>query len=307
MLYKENELPGPNKDLIFQYVARQLVTQGRHSSAARVPYRAIRASMKVVEAKAEKFISIIRAKNFGLLFQPVINISTLDILYFESLARFKKRESPADIIVFAEETGVVGHLDLAVCSAVVKKLRHMRYYGGRFPISVNISGRSIESDEFVEMYTTILKNNTDISDDLFLEVTETFKIADLERANNIIQRIQALGFKVCLDDFGSGAASFQYLRELSVDTVKIDGAYIRKLGQSPRDDAMLRCVVGTCRDLGVEIIAEHVETKRQSQLLAELGISFAQGWYYGAPAPDLTWPVPSDGKPESLAYASTGL
>jgi EAL domain-containing protein (putative c-di-GMP-specific phosphodiesterase class I) len=285
-----DRLPAINQTRVVQYAAQQLPAHAGRSGWSSAPIGDIECLMKKTMVRARRFIDDIEEGRFKILYQPVVGIKSNRVEYFESLTRFRDGESPLDMIQFAEQVGIIEYLDLAVCREVIGKIEHLLECGEAQAIGVNLSGRSMENEMFVERLISLLRRKLAVSRFLLIEITETFGISDLIRANAIIQCIRAMGFRVCLDDFGSGAASFQYLRDLSVDAVKIDGAYIRKLGHSARDDAMLRGVVGTCLDIGVGIIGEHVETRQQSQRLAGLGVHFGQGWYYGAPTVDLDWP-----------------
>jgi len=126
---------------------------------------------------------------------------------------------------------------------------------------------------------------------LMFEVTESSAIDDLRLAQRHIATLQGLGLKVCLDDFGSGASSFAYLQQLSIDVVKIDGSYVRELASSGRDGAMIRHLVGLCHELGVEVVAEMVETQAIEDVLRKSGVDYAQGWLYGQPASEPTFPT----------------
>ena len=101
--------------------------------------------------------------------------------------------------------------------------------------------------------------------------------------NEYLQALRKRKHEVCLDDFGAGAASFQYLNALDIDCVKIDGKYIRDALNSSRDEAMVRNLVRMCKDLGVSTVAEMVETEEQCQYLTKIGVDKAQGWLFGKP------------------------
>ena len=104
--------------------------------------------------------------------------------------------------------------------------------------------------------------------------------------NVVIQRLRTTGHAVCLDDFGAGAAAFQYLRALEVDVVKIDGMYVREALQSQTGKPFLKAMAGLCRDLGVGVVAEMVEDKSVVSFLLECGIQFGQGILFGEPSLD---------------------
>jgi EAL domain-containing protein (putative c-di-GMP-specific phosphodiesterase class I) len=118
-----------------------------------------------------------------------------------------------------------------------------------------------------------------------VEITETAGLRDLERANRIVQQLRGDGQRVCLDDFGAGAAAFHYLRALTVDYVKLDGQYTRRLLTHDRDASILRTMAELCRKLGVSTVAEMVETEEEAAELARLGADHGQGWLFGRPLP----------------------
>ncbi len=155
--------------------------------------------------------------------------------------------------------------------------------GGAPGIAVNVSGRSLSEPEFVRDLLKILEENQQVSPFLSLEITESARILDLKAIGDVVQQIRALGFKVYLDDFGAGAAGFQYLKNLRVDAVKIDGAYIKDAIESREDRAFLRSMVMLCKELGIETVGEWIETKEHADLLQDIGVDYGQGYYYGKP------------------------
>jgi EAL domain-containing protein (putative c-di-GMP-specific phosphodiesterase class I) len=118
-----------------------------------------------------------------------------------------------------------------------------------------------------------------------LEVTESHRLSDLPAANAQIQRLRAAGHVVCLDDFGAGSASLDYLRELEADIVKFDGCFVRSLDTRPRDVTLLRRLSELCAELGVVTVAEMIETEEVAQRVAGLGVKLGQGWLFGRPGP----------------------
>ena len=129
----------------------------------------------------------------------------------------------------------------------------------------------------------MLKPCDDIREELMFEVTESAKITDLDATNTVIQSIRGLGHHVCLDDFGAGAAAFQYLRALQVDYVKIDGIYVREALTKPNAPAFLRAMASLCKELGIETVGEFVETDEIAKFLVQVGVQFGQGYLFGKP------------------------
>ena len=122
---------------------------------------------------------------------------------------------------------------------------------------------------------------------VLFEITESTSIHDLTRANGVIQSFRDAGNSICLDDFGAGAASLPYLRAFHVDYIKIDGAYVRRMQDSDRDLQIMNAIIGMCRQVKTEIVAEMVETQKQAQGLLALGVEFGQGYYFGRPSDKL--------------------
>ena len=124
---------------------------------------------------------------------------------------------------------------------------------------------------------------------MLLEITETRLIDDLDRANQLIGKLRAAGHVVCLDDFGAGAASLDYLRKLDVDFVKIDGRYIQTMEAGSKDATIVKHVVQMCAELGMQTIAEMIETQETADLVKSLGVNLGQGWVYAKALPTPVW------------------
>ncbi len=129
-----------------------------------------------------------------------------------------------------------------------------------------------------------MKKGSDIRNNLIFEVTESSKISNLEAVNNVLKVIRKAGHHICLDDFGAGAAGFQYLKVLEIDTVKIDGIYIREALQDPHTKSLLESMAKLCKDINVDTIGEWVETKEQWNFLKSIGVDYGQGYLFGKPA-----------------------
>ena len=113
------------------------------------------------------------------------------------------------------------------------------------------------------------------------EITESSEIKDLDKVDGFIQQLRKKGYPVCLDDFGAGAASFQYLHKLQVDGVKIDGAYVRNVLTSTRDATMVKNMTQMCHEMGVYVVAEMIENEDQKDFLRAIGVDKGQGWLFG--------------------------
>ncbi|MBM3510694.1 MAG: EAL domain-containing protein [Alphaproteobacteria bacterium] len=117
------------------------------------------------------------------------------------------------------------------------------------------------------------------------EVTESAEIINLEQTNKLIRELRDKGHHVCLDDFGAGAAAFQYLRALDIDFVKIDGSYVREALSKPNGKSFLKAMASLCADIGIDTIAEMVEDEPVAKFLIEACVKYGQGYLFGKPAP----------------------
>ena len=234
-----------------------------------------------------QFKKMIDAGKFDVVFQPIVDLKTREVHHSEALVRFHNDDdgnSPFEAITFAEDVGVIGDFDLAMCRKVIDKIHRARDHGDTLHIAVNLSGRSLESPGFVRALQSLLVSSDGIREQLMFEVTESAKITDLETTNKIIHDLRSKGHQVCLDDFGAGASAFQYLRALDVDFVKIDGVYVREALVKPNGKPFLRAMATLCSDLGIETIGEMVEDEPVARFLLESGVRYGQGYLFGRPA-----------------------
>ena len=237
-------------------------------------------SMRRTVAEASAFGAMVEARDFKLVYQPVICLADGATHHFEALVRFDGERSPFSTIRMAEDLDIIEDLDLAIADEAVKRLRADRTRALR--LAVNVSGRTMVSPDYFRAIAGLVKG-TDMAERLMLEVTESAAIDDMAMAETHIQAMRAMGVQICLDDFGAGAASFAYLHQLSVDVVKIDGSYVRELTSTGRGDTLIRHLVGMCHELGVTVVAEMVETQAVEEVLRRAGVDYAQGWLYGQP------------------------
>ncbi|MEO6338812.1 MAG: EAL domain-containing protein [Caulobacteraceae bacterium] len=236
------------------------------------------------DARAQNFVQRVQDRDFNLVYQPVVSLKTGAVGHYEVLARFAPNESPLEQIKFAEDLDLMEPFDFAVVETVINRLAQADAAGLKF--AVNLSGRSILRRGFVERLLALLgaHSRLNLPSRLEFEITESAALDDLQRADRCIQKLRGAGFKVALDDFGAGANSFAYLRALHVDSVKIDGLYVRNLAQGGREASLIRHLTELCHELGVVTVAEMVETSSVEDLLKSFGVDFAQGYLYGKPA-----------------------
>ncbi|HCI47564.1 MAG TPA: hypothetical protein DFI00_09740 [Rhodospirillaceae bacterium] len=246
-------------------------------------YESVTELTKSTAQRMTELRSVINSNGFKLVYQPIVDLKSRRVSHVEALSRLADGSSAHEALALAESTGVIEDFDLAVMKQAIEKVQEANGTGIRPLVAVNISGRSLQSNMFVQALTDLLDSHNDIREQLVLEVTETSEIKDLGVVNEILQEFRSKRNKVCIDDFGSGAAAFQYLRTLDVDVVKIDGSYIDRILWADRDRALVLAIQRLCSELGIQTVAEKVEMPDQAQVLRTIGIDKGQGWLFGKP------------------------
>lgn len=241
-------------------------------------------------AEAAQRISLVKQTletgQFDVAYQAIVSLASRKAHHFEALIRLHNspvQMNPFEFVCFAEDVGLISDFDLAICQKVIERIKSAMSRGPVVPVAVNISGRSIDSEPFVDRLCALLSAHPEVHGSLMFEITETARISDLERANRAIRRLRADGYHVCLDDFGAGQSAFEYLRELEVDFVKIDGKYVVDATTSPKTRAFLVAMSGLCRDLGIATIAEFIEDEDTVNFLRECGVAYGQGYFFHKP------------------------
>ncbi|MFN3668163.1 MAG: EAL domain-containing protein [Brevundimonas sp.] len=238
-------------------------------------------SLRKTLKEADRFRAMVKARDFALEYQPIVDLATGATHHFEALARFGSR-GPSASIRLAEEIGLIEGFDLAVAEKTLQQLRLPGF--GLTRIAVNVSGASLGGDGYVEGLLKLTAGTPDIRSRILIEVTETAAVADMEAAGRRLAALRRAGVRVCLDDFGVGAASLDYLHRLPADTVKIDGRFVREIVSDQRARDLVARLVELCADLKMTTIAEMIETEPQAAAVRELGVGLGQGWLFGRPA-----------------------
>ena len=206
------------------------------------------------------------------------------------MARFPERygkRTPYEHIVFAEETGLIADFDLAVAGKAIHSLRTKTPINSKTCVAVNVSGQSVGTLSFLARLDALLKEHPWSPGRLMFEITESSRMQDLSAANTFIQRLRKQGYPVCLDDFGAGAANFEYLTTLDVDIVKFDGPALRTARKAQKGKAFLKAFVALCRDLGIATVAEMIDDESGLEFIRECGVQYVQGYLFGRPSTDI--------------------
>jgi len=233
--------------------------------------------------------------------QPILDTRSDRIVGVEVLCRLRDETGrlmgAQDFVPAAERLGIMQRIDLIVMRKAFEALRADAFDGLIF---VNTSPRSLVMDNFVEQVTGIVARTGIDPGRVVFEITEREALHDATHFDTFIGELRAQGFKLALDDFGSGFSSFQYLKRFPVDFLKIEGEFIANMMNSPTDHSLVSSMVALARELGIRCIAEHVETGPIFERVAEMGIDLAQGYYIGRPRPI---GADGEGQPASLVAA----
>ena len=157
-------------------------------------------------------------------------------------------------------------------------------------LAINTSARSFDDPTLAGTIRSLLAEFHVEPRRLIVELTETSALANMQDSEQFIKDIRALGCTVCLDDFGVGFSSFAYLKHLSADVLKIDGMFIRNLPSSREDQVFVRAIVEVARGLGKKTVAEFVGDAETLQLLVQIGVDYAQGYYLSRPMAEISLP-----------------
>jgi EAL domain-containing protein (putative c-di-GMP-specific phosphodiesterase class I) len=230
---------------------------------------------------------------FTLHFQPIVSLVDERVRHHEALVRLADEPDgrligPASFLPAAERSGLIRAIDRMVLERVATLIgddAEGLAEGGA--IAINLSALSLSDRDMLAHVRGALARHGADPRRLIVEVTETASISDMRRARAFCVALHELGCAVALDDFGVGFGSFHYLKHLPFRYLKIDGAFIRGLPDSPHDQLVVGALVGLVRAMGQQTIAEFVGDRRTLELLRELGVDYAQGFELGRPSPSL--------------------
>lgn len=225
---------------------------------------------------------------FYLCYQPLMDLKSGEITCTEALIRWQHPHlglvSPAQFIPLAEETGLIEDIGAWVLTTACVQTKAWQQNG--FPslgISVNVSARQFQQHAFIGQVIEALQASQLEPEFLSLELTESAMLKDIVYSISVMKSLQELGVKVSIDDFGTGYSSLSYLRNLPIDTLKIDQSFINNLNDDPSDIAIVKAIITMGQGLAVKIVAEGVETREQMSILKDLDCHYAQGYYIQKP------------------------
>ena len=227
---------------------------------------------------------------FSVLYQPIIHLTTNQVIGFEALARWYHPEygniSPVDFIPIAEETGLIVPIGEWVLR---ESCRQICEWQQLFPdnsdlyVSVNLSCKQFIQFDLAERVASILNEMKMSAQNLRLEVTESHVMENSQRAIQIMNNLRELGVRLSIDDFGTGYSSLNYLQRLPVDFLKIDRSFVNVMNDSQANKEIVKAIIMLAQNLGMDVIAEGIENEEQAANLVKLNCNFGQGFLYSKP------------------------
>lgn len=230
----------------------------------------------------------IEQEELMLYYQPQVDFQTKEINSYEALLRWKNSEfgfvSPGDFIPIAEDTGLILPIGKWVIDTACQQIKKWEEaYNKRIKIAINISPKQFMQPNLVEIIqNSIARNHIDPSL-LEIEITEG-AMEDTKETVPILKRLKCLGVKISVDDFGTGYSSLNYIKQFPIDVLKIDQSFVRDVIKEKKDAAITSTIIHLGQSLGIEVIAEGVETKEQEDFLIQAKCHKGQGFYYSKPA-----------------------
>ena len=262
---------------INQYVSDNQFTAG--SSSTESFEKQVNSQILNTVDQIKWFKNVIHKNKIGYVAQQIVDIKTKRVRHYEMLVRFEPNVSPYQKLIFAEKVGRIHELDLVILENAINWLNDTNKLPN-FSLAVNISAASIARADFCFKMLKLVNSKLRNPKNLLIEITESSEIDSFKKVNEFFRNIRTKGVKICIDDFGAGAASLNYLRHLDVDIVKIDGSYIRECMKYGREDKILKAMINLCKSMNMKTIAEQIETPQQAKYLLELGVDYGQGYFF---------------------------
>ncbi|MCU1498177.1 MAG: putative Diguanylate cyclase/phosphodiesterase [Acidimicrobiales bacterium] len=262
------------------------------AKAARQPFREYAADRDTSSparlAMAGRLRTAIARGDLTLEYQPQVDLTSGRVVGVEALVRWRPEGqpvSPVEFIEVAERTGLIRPLTELVLRQAMRQCAEWAEAGMALRVSANLSTRNIEDPHLVGLVSSLLAEHEGIVGLFEVEVTETSVMVDPDACTATLQAFHDLGLHISIDDFGTGHSSLAYLTKLPVDQLKIDRSFVTELTKPGSGQAVVHAIIDLGRHLGLEVVAEGIETRSQLEALTAMGCAIGQGYYYARPLP----------------------
>ena len=221
--------------------------------------------------------------------QPILDMARNEVSQYELLIRMRGEDGelvpPAAFLETAERFNLIQGLDRWMASQAIRLIESHKRAGRDLILEVNLSGKTLADQDFASALGREMVRAGIEPSNLIFEVTETAAVADIEQARTFAESLTRLGCQFALDDFGSGFASFYYLKHLPISILKIDGEFVKDLPRAPNDQLIVKALVEVAEGMGMKTVAEYVEEEATLEILRGLGVTYAQGFHIARPGP----------------------
>jgi len=248
----------------------------KHSGRNRVSYFDVSKDKKLYR---EKLKEMIESDKLVCHYQPIMNLETDKIHHYEALLRIEtdgKIIFPDKILPELEDSYFYSRISMRVIEFNIRKMRE----NSKIKVSINLSADDLLNDAIL----SLLFQNSDLSKRVLIEILEN-KSIDYEKVEASIQKLKILGYKICIDDFGSGFSNIDHLLNLSIDYLKLDGSMIKNIHNDKKAHSIIEAVTFFCQTNGIEVIAEFVENQEIVDILKGFGIKYGQGYHFDRARP----------------------
>jgi diguanylate cyclase (GGDEF)-like protein/PAS domain S-box-containing protein len=289
-------LPGPRSQTAEQVIRDADTAMYRAKERGRARYELFDERMRVRTLVRMRIDHDLRravpGEDLHVHYQPIVSLADGDVAGFEALMRWthpgRGDVSPAEFIPIAEESGLIGAMGRWILEQAAEQAVRWRGLGGAgaesLTVSVNLSARQFAQGQLADEVATVLGTTGLEPERLMLEITESVLMDEADAAIAELNALKDLGVKLVLDDFGTGYSSLSYLERFPIDALKIDRSFIAAL-DAGGSGAIVDAIVSMAHSLDLRVTAEGVETEDQIEHLRRIGCGYAQGWYFGRPAP----------------------
>jgi diguanylate cyclase (GGDEF)-like protein len=248
---------------------------------------------KAMEIEVQRKISVLariredlEKSRFVPFYQPKVNLVNGRISGMEALARWHSNEglvSPGEFIPIAEDSGLIVEISKQIYEKAFADTAALLSEGHSLKLSINLSPLQLQAPRFFEDFADLQQSSGLPPSSIELEMTESVFFENTERVQALLKDIAAAGFTVSIDDFGTGYSSLQYLKNLPLDTLKIDMSFVAGIGSNKDDEHLVRTIVLLAKQFGLQVVAEGIEKEVQADFLKALGCNDGQGYYYARP------------------------
>jgi diguanylate cyclase (GGDEF)-like protein len=266
-----------------EYLMREVKRKGKGIilSSEESPHK-----FSVVKEVERSLVESLEKSSVVPFYQEIMNLKDMSLSGFEVLMRIKfngRFLSAGEFVDVAERIGVMRKLDLMLIERVFE---NYKLFENKFPLFIFINMvPENATEEFAEKVKALADKYSVPTTNIIFEITERKAIEDIMRVVSFVRELKDEGFSFAIDDFGSGYSSFYYLKYLPADFLKIEGEFIKSLPNSPTDRVFIEGIVSVAKKMGIKTIAEFVENEEVLEVVKDLGIDYAQGYYLGKPEP----------------------